>query len=102
MLIRRDPVDAQPDRRAAREQLGDWGDARTESAVRARAVSDRGAGGRELRDIARRQVNAVRKPDVVAEPAHLLDVVDRTAAELLLAELVLVDGLGEVGMHPHA
>ncbi len=42
------------------------------------------------------------EPDVGTEPAEGLDVLDGAAAELLAAEVVLVDGLGEVRMEPHS
>ena len=42
----------------------------------------------------------MRAPDVVLEPAHLLEVLDRAAAEEALAVLLLLDGLGEVGVEP--
>ena len=42
------------------------------------------------------EVDAVREPHVGPEPAERLEVLDRAAAELLPAELVLVDRLGEV------
>ena len=47
-------------------------------------------------------VDAVREPHVVAEPAEPLEVLDRPAAEALLAEPLLVDRLGEVRVQAHA
>ena len=56
----------------------------------------------EARDLALGQVHAVREPDVVAEPAELLEVLDRPHAEQLQAERLLLDGLGHVRVQPHA
>ncbi len=44
---------------------------------------------------------AVRQPDVVCQPAQRVEVLDRGAAEVLRAELVLVGRLGDVGVQPH-
>ena len=43
-----------------------------------------------------REVDAVCAPDVLGEPPDLLEVLDRAAAEELLAVLLLFDRLGEV------
>ena len=56
----------------------------------------------EARDLALVEVHAVREPDVVAEPAELLEVLDRPHAEELQAERLLLDGLGHVRVQPHA
>ena len=56
----------------------------------------------EARDLALVEVHAVREPDVVAEPAELLEVLDRAHAEALQAERLLLDGLGHVRVQPHA
>ena len=57
---------------------------------------------RETADGVVGQVHAVRHPDVRAEPAEILGVLGRGAAELLPAERLLVVGLGEVGVQPDA
>ena len=44
----------------------------------------------------------MREPDVVAEPAQLLEVLDRAHAEALEAERLLLDGLGHVRVQPDA
>ena len=44
----------------------------------------------------------MREPDVLAEPAELLDVLERAHAEALATERLLVDRLGEVGVEPDA
>ena len=56
----------------------------------------------EARDLGGVDVHAVGEPDVVAEPAEPLEVLDRAAAEALPAELLLVDRLGEVRVQAHA
>ena len=56
----------------------------------------------EARDLAVGQVHAVREPDVVAEPAEVLEVLDRPHAEALEAERLLLDRLGQVRVQPHA
>ena len=48
------------------------------------------------------EVHAVREPDVVAEPAELLEVLDRPHAEQLEAERLLLDGLGHVRVQADA
>ena len=65
-------------------------------------MRDAGAGLAEARDLALVEVHAVREPDVVAEPAELLEVLDRAHAEALAAERLLVDRLGQVRVQPHA
>ena len=44
----------------------------------------------------------MREPDVVAEPADVLEVLDRPHPEHLEAERLLLDGLGHVRVQPHA
>ena len=61
-------------------------------------MRDAGARLAEPRDLGVGEVHAVREPDVVAEPAELLEVLDRPHAEQLQAERLLLDGLGHVGM----
>ena len=48
------------------------------------------------------EVDGVGEPDVVAEPAQRVQVLHRRAAEALGAVVVLVGGLGQVGVQPHA
>ena len=101
-LVRGGAVDAEADRRARREQLRHGRDAGPEPPVRGRAVRDAGAGVAHPLRLARVEVDAVREPDVLAEPAELLDVLERAHAEALEAERLLVDRLGEVGVEPDA
>jgi hypothetical protein len=55
---------------------------------------------RETRDVRLGQVDAVRTPDVVVEPAELGDVFERPTAVELAAVRLLLGRLGEVGMKP--
>ena len=48
------------------------------------------------------EVHAVGEPDVVAQPAEALEVLDRPAAEQLEAEALLVLGLGHVRVQADA
>jgi hypothetical protein len=48
------------------------------------------------------EVHGVRHPDVVAEPAQRVDVLGGGRPEPRLAERLLVVGLGQVGVQPHA
>ena len=73
-----------------------------EPPVRGRAVRDARAGVAHPLRLAGVEVDAVREPDVVAEPAELLDVLERPHAEALHAERLLVDRLGEVGVQADA
>ena len=70
VLIGRRAVDAEPDRGAGVHQVLHPRDARAQPGVRRRAVRDAGAGGAEPGDRAVGEVDAVRQPDVVAEPAE--------------------------------
>ena len=54
----------------------------------------------EARDLLVVEVDAVGEPDAIGQPAALLQVVDRPAAEVLQAVLVLVVGLAEMGVQP--
>ena len=65
-------------------------------------MRDAGAGRAHPLRLRAVQVHAVREPDVVAEPAERLDVLDRPHAEALEAELLLVVRLGEVRVQAHA
>ena len=95
-------VDPEPDRRAAADQRRDGSDPRAEPRVGARAVRDARARLAEAAHLRVVQVHAVREPDVVAEPAEPLQVLDRAAAEQLDAEALLVLGLRHVRVQPHA
>ena len=101
-LVGRGAVDAEADRRAGRRERRHRRDAGAEARVRGRAVRDAGAGLAEPAHLALVEVHAVGEPDVVAEPADLLEVLDRPHAEQLEAELLLVERLGHVGVQPHA
>ena len=59
-------------------------------------MGDAGAGLGEAADLGVGEMDAVRAPDVVREPAELLEVLDGRAAEALAAERLLLHRLGEV------
>ncbi len=59
-------------------------------------MRDADAGARERLDVRVREVDAVRAPHVLGDPADALEVLDRRAAEELAAVRVLLDRLGEV------
>ena len=61
-----------------------------------------GARRAEARDLVRAQMDAVREPDVVAQPAEVLEVLHGAHAEALEAEDLLVERLGQVGVQAHA
>ena len=54
----------------------------------------------ELRNVVVREVHAVRAPDVLREPADLVEVLDRRAAVELAAVLLFLHGLREVRVQP--
>ena len=70
-LVRGRAVDAEPDADARVEQLAHGRDAGAEAQVRRRAVRDADAVSAERRDVVVGEVDAVRAPDVVREPAEL-------------------------------
>ena len=53
---------------------------------------------RELGDVRLGEMDAVRAPDVVGEPAEPVEVLDRAAAVELEAVRLLLERLGEVGV----
>ena len=95
-LVRSGAVDAEADPDARVEQPAHRRDPRAEPEVRARAVRDAGAGGGETADLGVGEVDAMGAPDVLGQPAELLEVLDGRAAEPLAAELLLLDRLGQV------
>src|SRR5690606_5981332 len=95
-------VHAQARRDPGGEQLGGAADARAQPGVGGGAVRDAGAGVGDARDGGVGEVHRVREPHVLAQPAELLGVLHRGAAELGGALLLLVEGLGEVGVQPDA
>ena len=96
-LVRGGPVDAEADADAGVEQLADRRDARSEPQVRASGSARRRR--RRVPNVATSsagEMDAVRAPDVVVEPADALEVLDRRAAEELAAVGVLLARLREV------
>ncbi len=61
-----------------------------------------GAGARcgEHPDVVVVEVHGVRVPDVRARPSQRLHVLHGPATELLEAEVLFVEGLGEMGVQP--
>ena len=93
-------IEDEPDGHTGILQLDCARDARGEPHVRGRAVRDAGARGTEARDLLLVEVDAVPEPALRTEPADALEVVHGAQAEALPAELLLVEGLGEVGVQP--
>ena len=54
----------------------------------------------EPADLVIGEMDAMGEPDAIVEPAAFLEIVDRPAAELVEAVLVLVAGLAEMGVQP--
>ena len=101
-LVGRGAVDPESDRRAGGQERGHVRDPGAEPAVGGRAVRDAGAGRAHARRLGLVEMDAVGEPHVVAEPADAVEVLQRPHAELLEAELLLVDRLGQVRVQPHA
>ena len=97
-----EPSTADRHRHAGIAHRADRRDARGQPHVRARAVRDAGAGAREQRDAGLVELDAVRVPDVAADPAELLGVLGRRAAELLARVGDVVVVLGQVRVQRHA
>src|SRR5256885_1759090 len=79
-------VNPQPDRRAGAHQGHDRRDPRAQPGVGGRAVRDARTRLPQARDLALGEMHAVREPHVVAEPADVLEVLDRPHPEPLEAE----------------
>ena len=97
-LVRRRPVDAEADADAGVEHVPHGRHAGAEPEVRGGAVGDAGAARRELGDVGLGEVDAVRAPDVVGQPAEPVEVLDRAAAVELDAVRLLLERLREVGV----
>src|SRR2546425_3375381 len=95
-LVRCRAVDAEADVDACIQQLADRCETGSEPHVRAWTVCDADAAPSELRDVVRGEMYAVGEPDVVGEPAELLDVLDGRAAEALAGVRLFLAGLGQV------
>ena len=65
-------------------------------------MRDAGARRAHPADLALVEMHAVREPDVVAQPAEVVEQLERAHAEALEAEALLVARLGQVGVQPHA
>src|SRR4029077_19564012 len=97
-LVRGRAVDSEPDSHARVEQLAHGCDTGAESQVRGRAVCDSDAVRTETLHLGLRDIDAVRTPRVLGEPADALQVFDGRATVLLPAIRLFVDGLGEMGV----
>ena len=82
-------------------QVGHRRDAGAQPGVGARAVRHAGAGGREAVDLVAGEVDADGQPDVGADPAEAVEVLDRPHAVALQAERLLLARLGQMGVPPH-
>jgi hypothetical protein len=91
-------VDRDGDRHAGIAHRPDRRDARGQAHVRAGAMRHAGAGAREERDAGGVELHAVRMPDVAADPAELLGVLRRRAAELLAGVVDVALVFGQVGV----
>ncbi len=76
-------------------------DACAQSAIGRRAMRDSRAGRGEPSDRRVVQVHPMRQPDVVTQPAKGVEILDRRAAEVLRAVLVLFGRLGQVRVQAH-
>ena len=97
-IVRGRAVDAKPDRNPRLLHLADRAAARRQNLVAAGAMADGGLGLAEPLHFVRIEEDAVRQPGPRIEPAALFEIIQRPAAMHLLAELVLVLGLGQMRM----
>jgi hypothetical protein len=95
-LVRRGAVDAEPDADSRVEQRPHGSDAGAEAQIRGGAVRDARARLGKACDLRLREVDAVRAPHVVAEPAEPVEVLDRAAAVQLAAVGLFLHRLREV------
>ena len=95
-------VDADADRHAGVEHPAHRRDPRREPHVAARAVRHAGAGAREEIDAVHVELDAVRVPNVAADPAELGRVLGGRGVEVLPAVGDVVVVLGEVRVQAHA
>ena len=100
-IVGRRAVDAEADAHAGGLHVADRTAARRQRLVAAGAVADRRSRQRQPPDFIGVEMDAVREPGPLAEPAAILQIVERTAAVDFLAEAVLVLGFGEMGVQPH-
>ena len=101
-LVRRRAVDTEADGHAGVEQRAHARDAGAEAHVRRRAVRNTDASGSERAHVGVVEVDTVGTPHLVADPAELLEVLDRAAAVELAAVVVLLHRLCKVRVEPKA
>ena len=97
-IVRRRAVDAKSNRNPRLLHLADRAAARRQDLVAAGAMADGGLGLAEPLHFVRIEENAVRQPGSRIEPTALFQIIQRPAAMHLLAEFVLVLGLGQMRM----
>src|SRR5262249_17961055 len=102
VLVGGGAVNTEADSGTALDQAGNRCDPRAQPCIRVGAVGDPGSGGPEAADLGIVEMHAVGEPHVVAEPAELVEVLDRAHAEPLLTELLLVERLGQMRVQAHA
>lgn len=64
-------------------------------------MADAGAGSAQAGNLVGVEVDAVGQPGARAEPADTVQIVDRTQAKALQAEVFLVEGFGQVRVQAH-
>ena len=64
-------------------------------------MTDAGAGSAQAGDFVRVEMNAMGQPGARAEPADAVQVIHGAQAEALQAEVLLVEGFGQVGVQAH-
>ena len=95
-----EPSTPRPDLHAGRHVFLDRRDARAEPHVGAGAVRRAAAGRGEFPDLVVVDMDGVREPDVLAQPAQRLHPVDRPQLEALERVALLVQRLAEMGVEP--
>ena len=100
VLVARRAVDAQPHPRPGANQVLHPARPRAEPHVARGAVRDAGLDLGDAIDLGVAEMDAVRVPDVLADPTQVLHELDGAAAEFLEAEALLVKRLGEVRVQP--
>ena len=94
VLVAGRAVDAQPDARARAYEVLHPARTRAQAHVARGAVRDAGPGLRHALDLRVAEMDPMGVPDVVTGPAEVLHQLIGPHAELLEAELLLVDGIG--------
>ena len=101
VLVAGRAVDPETDSRPGPDEILDPARPRTQAHVARGAVGHAGVRLGDAVDLGVAQVDPVRVPDVVPSPAKVLHQLVRAPAELLDAEALLVQSLGEVRVQSH-